>query len=135
MATIGAGLLFANTAPHVFNGVSWDRPFVCPSSAVVNVTNGTTAQLVALTAAQTIRVCSIVLTSTAATTATLSYGTGTTCGTGNAALTGAMALGASTAPLTISLGADGALRTASGNALCLAAGATSVTGFITYAKY
>ena len=121
--------------PFLFNGSTWDRPYVCATSAVVNVTNGTTGQLVALTAAQTIRVCSMVLTSTAATTATLSYGTGTTCGTGNAALTGAMALGASTSPLAITLGPESALRTASGNALCLAAGATAVTGFITYAKY
>ena len=121
-------------APYAFNGTTWDRNFTCPNSAVVNVTNGTTAELVPLTASQVIRVCSIVLTSTAATTATFAYGTGTNCATGGPiAITGAMNI--ATSPVSLSSGNGSLFRTIASNALCLTAGAVTVTGFITYAKY
>jgi hypothetical protein len=121
--------------PWVFNGSTWDREFTCPSSAVINVTAAATTELVALTASQVIRVCSFTITGvTALTTATFVYGTGTNCATGQAALTGAMQLGVSTA-ISNSAGNGSLFRTASANALCLTAATGNVTGFVTYAKY
>lgn len=132
--TVGGTGLPLEVFPFLFNGSTWDRPFTCPSSAVVSVTAAATGQIVALVSGQIVRVCSVVLSSTAAATATLSYGTGSNCGTGNTALSGAIALGAS-APVQIHLGSDAALRTASGNAFCIAATGATVTGFVSYAQF
>jgi len=117
-----------------FNGSTWDRTFTCSNSAVINVTAGNTTELVALTAAQTIRVCSFVLTESLAGTAQFVYGTGTNCGTGTTNLTGAMTIATNSA-LNISSGQGSLFRTASANALCLAAVTGNLTGFVTYAKY
>lgn len=123
-----------STVTYSFNGSTWDRNFTCPNSAVVNVTAGNTTEIVALTASQVIRVCSIALTISATGTSTIVYGTGTNCGTGTTSLTGAMALTTAT-PFTISSGNGSLLRTASANALCVTAATGNVTGFVTYAKY
>lgn len=117
-----------------FNGATWDRQFSCPLSAAVNVTAGATTELVALTASQTIRVCSFAITMSAAGTAQFVTGTGTNCGTGTANLTGAMTLGTTT-PMAISAGGNSLLRSAVAGALCLAAVTGNVTGFVNYAKY
>jgi hypothetical protein len=118
-----------------YNGASFDREFTCPSSAVINVAAGATQEIVALTSSQIIRVCSIVISAdTLATTATFSYGTGTTCGTGNVALTGAMRL-QDEGNISISAENGSLMRTAASNALCIAAATGAVTGFISYLKY
>lgn len=117
-----------------FNGSTWDRDFTCPSSAVVNVTAGNTTEIVALTASQVIRVCSIAVSMSLAGTVTFTSGTGTNCGTGTTALSGAMTLGTGT-PLTLSGQNGSVLRPAVANAFCIAAATGNVTGFITYAKY
>lgn len=126
-------LMNANAA-FSFGGTTWERNFACPNTAVVNVTAAATTEIVSLTAAQVIRVCSMALTMSAAGTATIVNGTGTNCGTGTASLTGAMNLGTSV-PLAMGSGYGSVLRTASGNALCISAVTGNVTGFITYAKY
>ena len=132
---IAAGTAFNVVAKTVwFNGATWDRAFTCPTTAVINVTAGSTTELVALSASQVIRVCSFAITMSVAGTAKFLYGTGTNCGTGPADLTGAMTLGTTT-PMTISASAGSVFRTASANALCLAAVTGNVTGFVTYAKY
>lgn len=117
-----------------FNGSTWDRDFTCSNTAVINVTAAATTELVALTAAQTIRVCSFVITESLAGTAQFVYGTGTNCGTGTTNITGAMAM-ATSGVLAISTGNGSVFRTASANALCLAAVTGNITGFVTYAKY
>lgn len=120
--------------PYIFNGSTWDRQSTCANSAVVNVTAGNTTELVALTASQSIRVCSVAISASAAGTAQLLYGTGTNCGTSPQNLTGAMSLATGT-PLSVSAGNGSLFRTAASNALCLAAVTGNVTGFISYAKY
>lgn len=122
-------------APHSFNGSTWDRAFTCPSSAVINVSAGSTTQLVALASSQIIRVCSFVITGdTAATTATFVYGTGSNCGTGTTSITGAMRM-PDEGSIALS-GMNGSLfRTIASNALCLTAATGAVTGFVTYAQY
>lgn len=120
----------------MFNGTSWDNAFTCPSTAVVNVSAAATTEIVALTAAKTIRVCSFAITvDTAATTAKFVYGTGTNCGSGTADITGAMRF-VDEGGMALSAPAGGSLfRTASANALCLTAATGAVTGFVTYAKF
>lgn len=119
----------------LFNGSTWDRAFTCTNSVVVNVTAAATTQLVALQASQVIRVCSFSVSMSAAGTAQFVYGTGSNCGTGTTNLTGVVTLATGT-PWGLSAPEGGSLfRTASANALCLAAVTGNVTGFVTYAQY
>lgn len=105
----------------------------CASSAIISVSSGTTAEIVALTTGQIIKVCSIVLTAdTIATTAKFVYGTGANCAGGPADITGAMRLQDEG---NISISAPAPLfRTLVSNALCLTTATGAVTGFITYTK-
>lgn len=123
------------TGGSSFNGSTWDRAFTCPSSAVINVSAGSTTQLVALASSQIIRVCSFVISGdTLATTATFVYGTGANCGSGTTSITGAMQL-PDEGSIALS-GMNGSLfRTIASNALCLTAATGAVTGFVTYAQY
>lgn len=120
---------------YVFSGTNWDRSLSCPNSAVINVTAASTTQIVALVAAQTIRICSFAISMSAAGTAKFVYGTGANCGTGTTDLTGAMTL-ATGSPLALNSGGGGALlRTASANALCVTAVTGNVVGFVNYAQF
>lgn len=103
----------------------------CDKSASVSITTATTTQIVALVASQQVRVCAIAITLGASTTAVLEYGTGTNCGTGTTALSGAFA-----ATTMIGNGLGQLFATASGDALCLlSTGTGGIQGFITYAQY
>lgn len=126
--------LFTLAETYWFNGASWDRAFTCPSTAVVNVTAGSTTELVALTASQVIRVCAVAISMSAAGTAKFVYGTGTNCGTGTTDITGAFPLATGT-PLSFSASVGSVFRTATANALCLAAVTGNVVGVVTYAKF
>lgn len=132
VSALGANV---NARGMSYNGSTEDKNFTCPSSAVINVSAGSTTQLVALASSQIIRVCSFVISGdTLATTATFVYGTGSNCATGQAALTGAMRM-----PDEGSISATGMngslFRTIASNALCLTAVTGAVTGFVTYAQY
>lgn len=101
------------------------------SSVAINVTSATTTQLVALSAGKSVHVCSVAVSSVGG-TSTFEYGTGSTCGTGTTALTGAFA-----AASTVSLGGGGDKFTApAGNALCLLSGAstTATAGVVAYVQ-
>ena len=89
-------------------------------------------QIVALTASQIVYVCSIVLSSDTVTNITLNYGTGSACGTGTTALSGAFN---SVLALSMSF-PDGSLRTAASNAFCVNSSvAATIGGVMTYAKF
>ncbi len=114
---------------------SWQPEFACTSSAVVNVSAAATTEIVALTASQSIRVCSFVISGdTAATVATFVRGTGSNCGTGTTSITGAMRL-ADEGNISLSASRGALFETTSGTALCLTAATGAVTGFVTYAKF
>lgn len=131
----GASGVYTNGRNNLFNGSTWDRMFTCTSSAPISVAAAATTELVALTASQIIRVCSLVISGdTLATTATFVYGTGTNCATGQAALTGAMRM-PDEGSISLSAGNGSLFRTASANALCLTAATGAVTGFVSYAKF
>jgi hypothetical protein len=117
-----------------WNGASYDREFACPNTAVVNVTAGSTTEIVALTASQIIRVCGFSISMSAAGTAKFVQGTGTNCGTGTGDITGAMTLATGT-PWQIHGGSNSVLRAAVSNALCVVAATGNAVGFINYAKY
>lgn len=128
------GLGVQTTSAMIFNGATYDRNFTCSNSAIVNVTAATT-EIVALTAGQTIRVCSFTITGSAvATLATFVYGTGANCATGITSLTGVMRISVD-GNIALSAGQGSLFRTASANALCLTAATGAVTGFVTYAKF
>ena len=109
------------------------RAINCDSSAVITFTAASgSVQIVALTASQIVYVCSIVLSSDTVTNITLNYGTGSACGTGTTALSGAFN---SVLALSMSF-PDGSLRTAASNAFCVNSSvAATIGGVMTYAKF
>jgi hypothetical protein len=122
------------TQNHLRNDTTLDQQFTCANTAPITVAAGATTQIVGLTASQTIRVCSVVLTMSATGTFKFIYGTGVDCVTGPADITSAMDLTTAT-PLVVSSGAGSVLRTASANALCGVAVTGNARGFVTYAKF
>lgn len=117
---------------------------VVKSSVAVGITTAATTQLVALQAAQTIYVCGFALTisqvATTANTFKFVQGTGASCGTGTADLTGLFGAGGITAaaPIFVESRGNGTIfKTASGSALCAttAIGASgSFQGVLTYVQ-
>jgi hypothetical protein len=105
------------------------------SSAAINVSTATTTQIVALSSGKSIYVSGWDIVVAAADNITLEYGTGTNCGTGTTALTGAY-----------NFAANGGLATGSGlgvlfklpasNALCVVTGAAvQASGRVSYAQF
>jgi len=108
---------------------------VAKSSVAISATAD--AQLVALTAGQSVYVCGFTLQSTAGTapTARLIYGTGTVCATGTTGLTGVFGFTNNADSVTAGWGSTVA-ATAASNALCIDVGGTTPTivGVLTYVK-
>lgn len=118
----------------LFNGATWDRLFACTSQTSATVTAAATTQLVALSGATNIRVCSYQV--GIATTGTFKFvsGTGSNCGTGTADLTPATTLTAGNV-VTLSAANGSIFRVGASNALCLAAVTGNVQVFISYAQF
>lgn len=120
-------------AASLFTGATYETDFTCASQAAVALTASGLTQIVALTAAQVIRVCHVSMAGDAAVNVKFSTGTGSNCGTGTADLTG-LYYGINTLALDFSNHA--ALRVPSGQALCVSlSGAANWGGVIVYAKY
>lgn len=102
------------------------------SSVAINISSATTTQLVAISGSTAVYVCGFQAVAGAGTNPSflLEYGTGSSCGTGTTALTGAMATGvtvSTTAPGPIFETSPGntILKTPAGNALCAVTGGTT----------
>ena len=111
------------------SGDPCQNPNVAKSSAVSSISSATTTALVAASGTKAVYVCNAYIASVGG-TSTLEYGTGSTCGSGTTALTGAFA-----AASTVNFGYGGTVVTApASNALCLLSGtSTSATvGVLTY---
>lgn len=132
----GSGFLgvYSYSIPFMFNGSTWDRQFSCPNSAAVSVAATGPTEIIALTAAQSIRICNFTGSVDAGgmLDVTIVRGTGTNCGTGTATVAGPydqvtfLNLFSPGAPLTV----------AAGNAVCLTnSAATALTGAVIYAKF
>jgi hypothetical protein len=117
-----------------FNGSTWDREFTCNQSASINVTASNTTQVVALSGSTTIRVCSIVMSMSAAGTAGVVTGTGTNCGSGTATLMADTTLGTGT-PVALSAANGSLFRSIAGGEICVKAATGNVQGFLSYAQY
>ncbi len=124
MAGLGSGL----------TGGALIAPTVCDQSAVITVTGGNTTEIVALTASQSIRVCSFSASISLAGSAQFVDGTGTNCGTGAGNLTGAYSI-ATGVTSSQGSGLGQLFKTRSGRALCLTAVTGDVTGLVSFAKY
>jgi len=134
--TVTANQGTANTAVNRWPVYLSDgtNPVDCPLSAAIELAPAGVGnnQIVALTAGQSIRVCTISLASGGATDVGLVQGTGANCAVGTAAVSGtyrnvlSMALPFGVQPLRLGVG----------TALCLSSSAAvNIGGLVTYAKY
>jgi hypothetical protein len=117
-----------------FNGATWDRDFVCPSSAAITLSAATDAVIVPLSGSTITRICNVSFSSgTTSADVTIRQGTGTTCGTSQVALSGAFA---AVTGLALDFTAGGLRTTVAARDVCLHF-STSVTagGIVTYAQY
>ncbi len=109
-------------------------PTICDQSAVITVSAAATTEIVPLTAARTVYVCSFSVSISLAGSAQFVDGTGTNCGTGAGNLTGAYAIATGNTS-TQGAGLGMIFKTRSARALCLSAVTGNVTGVVTYAVY
>lgn len=106
----------------------------CDQSAVISGATAATAAIAAASTGKRVVVCGFTVTGGGATSFKLVYGTGATCGTGTADLTGAMELGDNT---SIGFG-DGlsTIRTPVSQALCwVNSAAVQISGVVSYGQY
>lgn len=107
----------------------------CDSSVSVDTATSGNVELVALTAGQSVSVCSYTLVADGIVAAQFIYGTGTACATGETDLSGPMAFVANSGASAGS-GTGVLFRTAAGNALCIElSAAVGVRGSVSYAKF
>lgn len=105
------------------------------SSVAINVSTATTTQLVALASGKSIYVTAWDIVVAAADNVTLEYGTGTNCGTGTTALTGAYNFAAN-GGIAKGSGLGVLFKVPAGNALCLVtSAATQASGSVSYAQF
>lgn len=110
----------------------------CTDVAIIDTAANGLTQLVALTAGQTIYVCSFVLTAEATVDARLVTGTGTACATGTTPITGNFAFSTTTGMLGVANGSGLGMVTKGlvANALCVQTSAgVQVNGQVSYAKF
>lgn len=122
------------TYPFAFNGATgfWDQQFYCTSQARVTLANGTRTELVPVSGATVIRVCQIHMTTTAPEDFTISYGTGSACGTGTTTIDKYLSITA----FSTDFQPTAALRTIASNALCVTQSATqSAEVTVVYAQF
>ena len=122
------------TYPFAFNGATWDRNFVCPTSAAITISAATDVVIVPLASSTITRICNVSFSSgTTSADVTIRQGTGTTCGTNQLALSGAFA---AVTGLALDFTAGGLRTTLAARDVCLHF-STAVTagGVVTYAQY
>lgn len=117
--------------------VATGDPCLNPNVAKSSVAVTATGQLVALSTGKIVYGCQFVATLTGTTpTITFQYGTGSNCGTGTTALSGALAPSPNGTPLVVGTGGTFAATIAS-NAFCISIGGTgspTVAGLFTYVQ-
>ena len=123
------------TGEEYYNGATglWTPVPACTSHAPITLAGAGTTQIVALSGTTQIRVCHLSLSLTGASNITLVQGTGASCGTGTAGITGAYQniLG-----LALDFEGKSLVTGTAGNALCVTnSAAVTGGGFITYAQY
>jgi hypothetical protein len=119
------------TIVHPFGGDPCENPNIVKSSAVISVASASTVQVIALSSGKSIYVCGVSDGSAGTTPSlVLLYGTGTNCGTGGTALTGAIPF---TSGSQLNLGWGGNIAsTLVSNALCVTTVGAGHYGMISY---
>jgi hypothetical protein len=117
-----------------------DKPIIaCDSVKVIDTASAGNVELVALSGATNIYICSYTITAEATVDVRLVAGTGTACATSEAGITGLYALSTTTGVLGVTRGSGLGMVTkteTAGDALCIElGGAVQVNGEITYAQY
>lgn len=127
----GGATLYYRVLPYSFGGATWDRSFVCPSSAAFNVTTSGDHQVIAASGATKIYVCDVSFSADAPSDFKLDTGTGADCVAGTAAITGLYKQ-----TVTFEVPFFGQLRSAASQALCVNFGSSvNVGGTITYVQF
>lgn len=117
----------------LFNGITWDRHYVCAQSVPISTAGAGTSQIIALSGTTIIRICHISLSWDAAVDWRIVQGTGANCGTGTANLTADYQ---NITSIALDFGTDGAVRSAAGSAVCITqAGAGNSGGVVSYAQF
>lgn len=130
-----AGLITVSFSPAGSANADPCGPSASKSSVPLAITTATTTQLVALSAGKKVYVCAVDASLGLSDTLKLEYGTGSACGTGTTALTGAIA--SDTAVIQVlAANPSGTLVTApAGNALCaVSTGTGGIQGVLTYVQ-
>jgi hypothetical protein len=123
-----------NQYGHQFVASICNDPTLTQSVPVSQSALNGNAEVVGLTASQTIYVCGFSLMSSANANLRFVYGTGSACATGETAITGAYPLLANQGLVHANAGAI-QFKTASANALCIeTSAAANIAGVVTYAK-
>ncbi len=120
---------------YTTNGNNCVQSVQSASSAVINVSTAATVQIIALVAGKWIFVTSFDMMAANTTNFTYVYGTGSNCGTGTTALTGAYPLIAQ-AGVSKGNGLGSVLVVPAGNALCVTnSAAVQVSGSVSYSQF
>jgi hypothetical protein len=129
-ATAGA----IRVLPFMFNAATYDRQFICASQAVFNLSGSGATQIIALSGTTVIRICHISMSTTATEDIQIEQGTGSNCGTNNAAITG---LYKSVQSMALDFTPQESLRTTTGGrAVCINQSASqALGGVVIYAQY
>lgn len=127
------GRFYPSTFPHLFNGTTWDRSFICSQSVPISTAGAGTTQIIALSGTTVIRICHISLSWDAAVDFRIVQGTGANCGTGTANMTADYQ---NTTALALDFVPESSLRSAAGNAVCITqGGAGNSGGVVSYAQF
>lgn len=130
-----ANVVYAGAVTSGATGGLLSGIVACDSHALLNMTTATTTEIVALTASQSIYVCSILVSSAGTSTVTVQRGTGTNCGTGTAAMSAGHELTAQVGYARGS-GLGTIMRGTASNALCItSSAAVNVHIDVSYAKF
>lgn len=119
----------------LYNGSTWDRAFACTNQAAITLSAAGDTEIIAASGSTTIRLCHLSVSWDTATgvDVKLTSGTGSNCGTGNAAVSG---LYKGISSIILQPGADAAIRGPAGGAVCLnQSAAIAAGGIVVYARF
>lgn len=136
-STVDAGnagaVIYKRTLPHLFNGSTWDRDFLCANRAAITLTAAGDTQIIAASGSTVVRICHISFASASAVDIKVTQGTGVNCATGPADLTG---LYRAVTSVALDFQPTAALRSSASQAVCLnQSGAVNTGGVVIYAQY
>lgn len=142
MPTEFVGASLSNATSSQFESPVHEASFACAQSAVIEIAGAGTVQIVAPVSRRIVRICHLSLAFDGATNIQIIRGTGATCGTGTANMTGNYR---NLTSLTLDFGNKAALRTPNGNSLAppadgdgvciVTSGAVNGGGVVTFAQF